>query len=1031
LQALRAALAAAMVGRGQLALVSGEAGIGKSAIAAVIARDALAAQAVVTWGRAWEFADAPPYFPVWPCLKALGIELPQPGQGKHDEGHAFQLWEKVVAALAQATASAPVVWVLEDLHAADLGTLDLLTFLAQPLRALRILVLATVRADDPRLTERVAQRLTRMARDGVDVRLEPLPDTAIAALTEDILGRAVSKGAVRRLTDLTGGNPLFVVECARAFRSAGGVEGTLGSLPPTVRQVVTERVALLPEATRQALASAAVLGREFSAAAVARMNESLPARVIDTLLPALRTGVIKELSPGRFMFSHMLVQGAIDDALSAERRALLHGRADAALTVLGDSAEVLVERARHALSALPSGSAARALALVSRAAELLEHEGAFDRVFDLQVRLAEVRRNGLAPAASASDNLYAARVAHAAGRSQARRRLCEEVVVAARATGDAQLLANAALLHAADVRPSVVDRSQVALLEEARAALGEASSDLACRVLARLATALQPNADPALPISVGREAIRRARETGNDAVILEVLDVTAWALYFAPLPERRDHATELLERALAANDLPRALIAHEWLAFHHLEAGDFRAFQRDADSLLTLSDEAGHPRYRWRPLLLASARALALGHFAESERYSTEVSELGTLTDDPALPLALAMHDVMRLKLQRRDEEMLAAAAKLEHIMGGVWQATLHAAMFRAGCAARMENLEAAQSALSTIGARAASLDDPTIVALFAEACAFAGTDDERRRVRVVLARASSREVTGGHAAYIYDGTVARLLGLIDAALGDLTRAEQELSESRELAVARKQLPWVAQTSYELGSVLRRSGREDQARRLLEESAQIARDLGMAGLEQAAARNLESKLPAQAGGKFFDPPSTLIEHTGSGWSVRRGASHVYVKDSRGMQWLAKLVERPDEEIHVLTLACDEVSASVPESSAGEWLDERARRAYKERLAELERAIAEVESHGNADRAAALDREKQALVAELARAVGLGGRARHAGSATERARVNVQRRIKDAIFRIGELDQDLGRFFERSVGTGTFCCFRPR
>ncbi len=65
-----------------------------------------------------------------------------------------------------------------------------------------------------------------------------------------------------------------------------------------------------------------------------------------------------------------------------------------------------------------------------------------------------------------------------------------------------------------------------------------------------------------------------------------------------------------------------------------------------------------------------------------------------------------------------------------------------------------------------------------------------------------------------------------------------------------------------------------------------------------------------------------------------------------------------------------------------------------------------------------------------LEEQLARAVGLGGRARHDGSATERARVNVQRRIKDAITRVGELDPLVGRFLERSVRTGTFCCFRP-
>ncbi len=253
LAALRVALEGAIAGRGQLALVSGEAGIGKSAIARAIAREAEARGVIVTWGHAWEFADAPPYFPVWPCLRTLGIDAGQDGLEARDEGHAFHLWEDVVASLARASASTASLWIVEDLHAADVGTLDLLTFLARPLRAMRVLVVATLREKDPRLTDRMMQRLTRMARDGLAVALERLSEGDVAALTEETLGRAVPRDAVRRLAELTGGNPLFAVECARAFRSAGGIEGTLRSLPPTVRQVVLDRVALLPAATRHAL----------------------------------------------------------------------------------------------------------------------------------------------------------------------------------------------------------------------------------------------------------------------------------------------------------------------------------------------------------------------------------------------------------------------------------------------------------------------------------------------------------------------------------------------------------------------------------------------------------------------------------------------------------------------------------------------------------------------------------------------------------------------------------------------------------
>jgi hypothetical protein len=260
---------------------------------------------------------------------------------------------------------------------------------------------------------------------------------------------------------------------------------------------------------------------------------------------------------------------------------------------------------------------------------------------------------------------------------------------------------------------------------------------------------------------------------------------------------------------------------------------------------------------------------------------------------------------------------------------------------------------------------------------------------------------------------------MARLLGLLDASLGDLALAEKELREAHAAAVERKHAPLVAQTAYDLARVVRRAGREDEARALVEQCSRISRELGMTGLAGSADAR------TQEGERVLE-----MAREGDVWRVRRGPTLVRVKHSRGMGFLARLVERPGEEIHVLALGSDDPDASLAETDAGEILDERARRAYRQRLVDLEEETAEAQRHADAGRLARLRRERDALEEELRRAVGLGGRARRDGSATERARVNVQRRVKDAIARIAELDADLGRFFERTVSTGTFCCFRP-
>src|SRR5262245_6475841 len=209
-----AALERADAGRGRLIVVSGEPGIGKSALAAAIGDAAEAKKSTVILGRAWELAEAPPYLPLRQCLAAIDVKLPDDGSID-----AFRLWELVLPALARASSERLVTWIIEDLHAADLGTLDLLALLAQPLSTLRVVIIVTTRMQDPRITDRVRQRLTRMTRDGLDIRLEPLDVAATTAVAERIVGRPLPPGAAAQLAELTGGNPLFVVECAQAFRA--------------------------------------------------------------------------------------------------------------------------------------------------------------------------------------------------------------------------------------------------------------------------------------------------------------------------------------------------------------------------------------------------------------------------------------------------------------------------------------------------------------------------------------------------------------------------------------------------------------------------------------------------------------------------------------------------------------------------------------------------------------------------------------------------------------------------------------------
>jgi tetratricopeptide (TPR) repeat protein len=433
-----------------------------------------------------------------------------------------------------------------------------------------------------------------------------------------------------------------------------------------------------------------------------------------------------------------------------------------------------------------------------------------------------------------------------------------------------------------------------------------------------------------------------------------------------------------------------------------------------------------------RVLLLSSMRASAAGRFDDAERTIVEVRQLATLCDDPALALALVGHQLLTLRLQRRDDEVVAMMDELPKTMAGSPISEPMTALTRLSVFARMEDVDRAREELTRLEPYVEKFkNDSDFCAMVAEGVALVGSSDLKKMLRTCV-EGGSPELTMGHVIMFYEGPAARVIGLLDAALGETSRAIDHLSEALARSTARRLRPWICQIHYDLGKVLLGAGREAEARPHLERAAELAESLGMHPLARAARSRLEGAAPgpsAPAPSLREDRAELALEHEGEVWRVRYGSRTLSIRDTRGMQLLARLVERPGEEIHALALSGDE-GPNVAESDAGEHLDETARNAYRRRLVELEAAIDEAESLADRGRLERLERERDALVAELSRAVGLGGRARSAGSATERARVNVRKRLKQAIRSIEEADRELGRYLSKAVRTGTFCCFRP-
>jgi tetratricopeptide (TPR) repeat protein len=215
-----------------------------------------------------------------------------------------------------------------------------------------------------------------------------------------------------------------------------------------------------------------------------------------------------------------------------------------------------------------------------------------------------------------------------------------------------------------------------------------------------------------------------------------------------------------------------------------------------------------------------------------------------------------------------------------------------------------------------------------------------------------------------------------------------------------------------------------------------------------AALERQAARTILDGMEAVPLETPPETPSTIarvpdtgdnvFRREGDYWLVVFDGRTVRARDLKGMRHLARLLAEPGREVHVLDLVAAESGATFGRGEvrssalgdAGEMLDARAKEAYRRRLVEIDEDIEEANALGDDTRAAQADAEREFLVRELARAFGLGGRARPAGSAAERARVGVTRAVRQAVSRIAEHHPALGEHLDMAIRTGTYCAYVP-
>jgi hypothetical protein len=285
-------------------------------------------------------------------------------------------------------------------------------------------------------------------------------------------------------------------------------------------------------------------------------------------------------------------------------------------------------------------------------------------------------------------------------------------------------------------------------------------------------------------------------------------------------------------------------------------------------------------------------------------------------------------------------------------------------------------------------------------------------------------------------------GPIARGLGHLAAFVDSMPAAHEYFEAALRIARRMNARPWIARIAVEWVEVARKAG-DDVPRiaQLLDEARTIAAELGLHTLEErigACERPAPGSPAPRKQDETADTATGLpaleyfrLTRDGEVWVCACEGREFRLRDSRGMQMLAQLVSMPGRELHVLDLMGSSSDGEVVDSGdCGEVLDERARRDYRQRLESLRADIEEAEGRHDVAGAEAAREEFELLSTELARAFGLSGRARRAGSNVERARVNVQRRLKHALDRITRECPAAGRHLEWAVHTGSFCSYRP-
>jgi class 3 adenylate cyclase/tetratricopeptide (TPR) repeat protein len=895
LDVLHAAFKRVSAGDGrEVVLIAGEAGLGKTTIAAEFARGAQKQGASVLLGHCQEETGAP-YQPFRETLghyvtyapdtiltshvefsgPNLGLMVPAlssrlgitPSSTTADlEAERYLLFAAVIDLLVRASEDQVLVVVLDDLQWADKPSLQLLRHVVASIEPVRALIVGTYRNTDLSQSDPLVETLAALHREpGVTrIDLKGLDDEDVVEFLERSKGTELSEaelGLARALYWETDGNPFFVTEVLHHLADTGqlvadnpevaAAEHTdAWLLPDSVREVVGSRVGRLGDPAKQVLALAAVIGRDFDLEVLASVSNRTEDEVLDILDAAYAAALVREVSdvPGHYAFTHSLIRRTLYDDLGVTRRARAHR---AIAEILEDqrrvpSAAAVRDLAYHWFHATQPVDVSKAIEYSQRAAESALEALAPDEALRYYKQALQLHAQLPQPDPLLGVDLHIAwgTAQRQVGAGEYRTTLLAAAAEAERIGATDRVVA-AALANSRGFFSAVggVDHERIGQLERALGALGEEQSATRARLLALLAQELAPAGELQQRLALSKEAVDIARALGDPQVLVEVLNLRFNAILGPEmLPERLEAVREASALAEELNDPVARLFAAMFTVFANLDAGNRGEIDRASEAAISLADQIGQPTLRWITMWTRVLRSWLDGDLDAAEGQTNDALALGFETEQPdasvvpgILLMFLRWAQGRTVEIEPVLTQMLADDVQLPGLKAGL--ATLHC---------ENGNLDEARAVTAgEVASRFASIEnDPYQLNSVVLWCHAVADLRHHEAARALLPRLVSHPHDLGAASVVTSGTVATATGQLQAVLGQPGEAVASFRAGLEFS-ERLGAPFlVATTHYWWGRCLLDAGDHTlgDPKDHLSAALALAQTYGYQGIERRIAR---------------------------------------------------------------------------------------------------------------------------------------------------------------------------------------------